>query len=289
MKNKTKLMLALSILTAGTLAAGATGTFAWFTTNKTATATYNNITVNGTTGDLSVNIAGVTDAATVDNSKKTEVTASGTTSATSDVSSNDGLKFVQPDWKSVQGNEQEVNSLKTVTSLNGYFTQYSITVSNNTTDTSSNAIDVYLSALKITVSKAEASDATLTSIASWVRVAVTSKVKNPAENKRLEAETGSETFIFQNDITTASSKKYVSGVDAQNKLILTDVGNSLKGAGDSFTNVEPKAWKAKAAQESVTLGVSVWIEGTMNDNQDDAKGATISVSMTFSSKDTANA
>ena len=54
-------MLGLSALTAGTLAAGATGTLAWSTTNKTATAVYNKITAQGTQGNLNISITGVTD------------------------------------------------------------------------------------------------------------------------------------------------------------------------------------------------------------------------------------
>ena len=44
MKTKAKLVLALSVLTAGTAVAGATGTFAWFTTNRSATLVYSNVT-----------------------------------------------------------------------------------------------------------------------------------------------------------------------------------------------------------------------------------------------------
>ena len=54
-------MLGLSVLTAGTLAAGATGTLAWFTTNKTATATYKIIVAVGTQGNIKATISGVTD------------------------------------------------------------------------------------------------------------------------------------------------------------------------------------------------------------------------------------
>ena len=56
MKTKAKLVLALSVLTAGTAVAGATGTFAWFTTNRSATLVYSNVTAVNNHGTLEVEL-----------------------------------------------------------------------------------------------------------------------------------------------------------------------------------------------------------------------------------------
>ena len=117
MNNKTKIMLGLSALTAGTLAAGATGTLAWFTTNKTATATYQKVTVIGTQGNLNVAIEGVTTGSGTSQAGTTTTAQGGTIS---DVSSKDGLTFYQPDWKGNAGNHAEVNSIKNVSDKKGY-------------------------------------------------------------------------------------------------------------------------------------------------------------------------
>lgn len=61
MKTKAKLVLALSVLTAGTAVAGATGTFAWFTTNRSATLIYNNISAVNNHGTLKVELKKLSD------------------------------------------------------------------------------------------------------------------------------------------------------------------------------------------------------------------------------------
>ena len=120
MNNKTKIMLGLSALTAGTLAAGATGTLAWFTTNKTATATYKNIVAVGTQGNIKATISGVTDNAIKTKTEGNDFEATGSASKMSDVSSKDGMKFAQPDWVSKAGSD--FHSIKDVSTLPGYFT-----------------------------------------------------------------------------------------------------------------------------------------------------------------------
>ena len=54
MKTKAKLILAMSVLTAGVVAAGATGTFAWFTTNRAAQLNYTSVTAQKNAGNLDV-------------------------------------------------------------------------------------------------------------------------------------------------------------------------------------------------------------------------------------------
>ena len=54
MKTKSKLLLALSALTVGTVAAGTTATFAWFTTNRTAEAHMTNVTASNRNGNLTI-------------------------------------------------------------------------------------------------------------------------------------------------------------------------------------------------------------------------------------------
>ena len=176
MNNKTKIMLGLSALTAGTLAAGATGTLAWFTTNKTATATYNNIKVVGTQGNLGVEIKAVNGSATIVNdAEHATSTATGTGADTSDVSSKDGIHFYQPDWTSVSGNGNSVafNKVNSVSGKAGYFTQYQITITNKAFEDAA-TVDVALKGLTITATDEKGTAST--AIANWVRVAVMTDV-----------------------------------------------------------------------------------------------------------------
>ena len=280
-------MLGLSVLTAGTLAAGATGTLAWFTTNKTAIATYNNITVQGTQGNLKASIAGVTDES-ANKDFETNPTVDARSSFTSDVSSKDGLKFLQPDWKGASGNvNQEFYSLKDVTQESGYFTQYLVTIKNTSekgAEAASQAkLNIALTGVTIT------SDTGHSSLAGWTRVAINTNVQKTEGSKYLTTldkinEKTNTTYLFQNS-TTDTSKKYVNDkkegftgpAGTMDKVLDTcetrDTAN-VNVADDSWKNVEPG--------KEIVVGVSVWMEGTM-DVQDTARGGTISVKLTFSS------
>ena len=130
MNNKTKIMLGLSALTAGTLAAGATGTLAWFTTNKTASATYNTITAKATQGSIKAKITGITDKTVTSSEYTAEATVTSASSYTADVSSTDGIHFAQPQWVSKAGNDQPYNKIENVSNKENYFTQYFITLQN---------------------------------------------------------------------------------------------------------------------------------------------------------------
>ena len=274
MNNKTKIMLGLSVLTAGTLAAGATGTLAWFTTNKTATATYQRVTVVGTQGSLNVAIEGVTNGAGSTKEAGTTATAQGGT--VSDVSSNDGITFYQPDWKDQAGNENEVNSAKPVSDKDGYFVQYLVNVSNASTEGTS--IKASLTGLTITVTK----DGQSAEMAKWVRVAILPGATKKTDSAFLEKGNATAT-LYQTDTTL---NKYVNGITLKDENKMTI---------DTTTVLEAKSTLAKELAisdnlqpnkaNSATVGVAVWVEGTNADKQEAIKGAEISVSLTFSATD----
>ena len=286
MNNKTKIMLGLSVLTAGTLAAGATGTLAWFTTNKTATATYNNIKVVGTQGNLGIEIKTVNGSASVANdTNHATSTATGTGAFSSDVSSKDGINFYQPDWTSVSGNGNDVafNKVNNVSNKTGYFTQYQVTITNKTSD-GAETVDVVLKGLTITATDSDnaASDA----IANWVRVAVMTDVTPEGGFLTTPAGAANETKIYQKAVAPDSSR-YIDGTGYETKagkiseVIKTDL-TPMAASAELNYKAPNNAWKI-AKGGNFTVGVAVWIEGTMSDKQDIAKNASISVEMTFTS------
>ena len=292
MNNKTKIMLGLSVLTAGTLAAGATGTLAWFTTNKTASATYNNIKVQGTQGNLKATIAGITDENANDGPATNAVAnkeANASSSFTSDVSSKDGLKFLQPDWKGASGNigTETFYNLKNVTKDAGYFTQYLVTVKNTSDggeeETGSQAkLNIALTGVAIT------SDNNHTDLADWTRVAINTNVEKAEDGKYLTTKkTGTNnTYLFQN-ATTDGSKKYVNDKKAGftgpagNMSQVLDVCDPAP-VPTTNVNVADTSWQNIVPGQAIVVGVSVWMEGTMA-VQDTAKGGSISVALTFTS------
>ena len=278
MNNKTKIMLGLSALTAGTLAAGATGTLAWFTTNKTAKATYTSIKAQGTQGTLNVAIDAVTTNSHDSSNDAGNATADGT--LLSDVSSKDGLNFYQPDWTSVSGNEASFNSIQNVSTKEGYFTQFTVTVSIPVNDANKDKLDISLLGLTITGTAGQ-------TLADWTRVAVNTVASKDTSKNFLKTGAENETYLFQNTITDKNSKYITSAKTGAGKM--TDAG-VLETATPTVakevldTKITPKTWKNKVQGDHVTMGVSVWLEGTMEDNQDTAKDKMIGVSLIFGSE-----
>ena len=305
MNTKTKMMLGLSVLTAGTLAAGATGTFAWFTTNKTAKATYSNIIAVGTQGDLKASISSVTGGTgTIANDNTSNVSMAGSNTYITDVSSNDGFTFVQPDWVGEAGNAKPANKLNDVSTKAGYFTQYLVTLKNvSKSSTAGDSVEVYLNSLKVTFTGGSTESSTAAS-ANWVRVAIFSKdgenvstkdvtaADTSLTNKFLDVETDDLIGVYSNEIvntteTAQGNDKYVSAIT---DTTLT-ISNSTAKAATTLTANPEKLISELASTTDVadtsktrTIGVSVWLEGTAADNQDNFKGATVTVDLEFTSK-----
>ena len=285
MNNKTKIMLGLSVLTAGTLAAGATGTLAWFTTNKTATATYKNITAVGTQGNIKAAITTL-NGDVADNTNGAAVTVANSTAKISDVSSNDGITFYQPDWKGAAGNGTniEFNKINTVTGVSGYYLQYLVTITNQSEDdVADNTVKLDLSGITID------GEATL---ANWTRVALNLGVKKTTDGKFLEKDDTKtdeqKTFVIQNDIASGNCRFVNPNKENHGSTmgsVLDDVEGIKKASAIDSTNaIEIASSLAKGA--TISVGVSVWLEGTMADTQETAKGKAVNVSLTFTASST---
>ena len=281
MNNKTKIMLGLSVLTAGTLAAGATGTLAWFTTNKTAKATYTNIKAQSTQGSLNISIGAVTTGTS--GSKNADGNAVADGAVTSDVSSKDGLNFYQPDWvdKSGNGDTIKFNSIRDVHDKDGYFTQYTVTVSVPANEANKDKLNISLVGVEITGDV----------ISSWTRVAINTIASKDPAKAFLKADTNNHTYLFQNE-TSETNCKYI---DSAKIATANNTMSAVLSACDPApaqakaqldTKVTDDNWKNRTQGSSFTLGVSVWLEGTMNgdDSQDTALGKTASVTLTFASE-----
>ena len=272
MKNKTKLMLGLSLLTAGTLAAGATGTFAWFTTNKTASATYSNIIAKSTTGSLGISMHGITESNLSNGSEATDNVASltGTASYVTDVSSGDGVTFAQPKWKTNAGNDKPYYSVTDVSSKTGYFTQFYITLQNN----GGAAVTVYLDT-GTKVSAATSGDSSKNdALASWTRVAV----NNLDQSESIVA---SGTKIFGG---TAMGNQYVAPTESAGEtLALQDLSATVLTTFSDISAGAVENQKLFALEPGAhqNVGVSVWMEGTAATSQDNAKGGIVDVALNF--------
>ena len=150
MKTKSKLLLALSALTVGTVAAGTTATFAWFTTNRTATAHLTNLTASNPNGNLELAITSIrAKMQQATDSNTTEITRS-FTQTLRDLSSKEGYEFYAPVWDASSSSKftdgmnipqayEKYTWDESDTTKQGYI-QFTISITN----VGSSALDVYL-------------------------------------------------------------------------------------------------------------------------------------------------
>ncbi len=292
MKTKAKLVLGLSLLTAATLTAGATGTFAWFTTNRKATATFNTITAKSVEGSLTITMGTMTEK---DDQKTngeiataTSATLTGTTSGTTDVSSQDGVSFAHPNWTSTAGNTDEngVKGIADVSDLTkygkkGYWTAYYIGLKNG----GGNKADVYLNTgSEVTAASSDGKD---TNAASWTRVAINlagAIAPNSLKADRTRVIQGSSAgtnYVAVNATATQYS------VATANPVALAKL-NDVIAATDLSTISDQKLVTIEAGDIQY-LTVSVWLEGTAEGNQDAAIGGSVNVTLNFAALTAAGA
>ena len=307
MKTKAKLVLGLSILTAATLTAGATGTFAWFTTNRKATATFNHIMAKSVEGSLTIAMGSLTETSLGENGadyKSTTATLTGSNSAMTDVSSADGVNFAHPNWTDKAGNDQKVHGITDVSgktadnltkygSKGGYWTAYYIGLKNN----GGKPANVYLNAgstISGASTEAGAQKTKDDSAANWTRVAINAAGETKPSTTLA---TVASTKIIQN-ATEATAKKYVKADDSADSINLVDLpassqlfdgstANSLKEVtiADDPTTIQNQLVCTIPADGAIRyLTVSVWLEGTMSDNQDAAIGGVVNVVLNFAAR-----
>ena len=290
-------MLGLSALTAGTLAAGATGTLAWFTTNKTATATYGNIIAQSTSNKIKLEIQGITDT----NAKGSNVdeegnfneiaTATSQLSYTSDVSSKEGKTFVKPVWEGQAANSAKVSDLKTLTAKDNAFTQYYIKVTNQGAvegnDNKSGSLNIFLNDNTAITPTAKENSKDI-ALANWTRVSVL----DAGEAIPTSESAGTYTLKTLFEKNEGNTTSYVSGINAVSNTLdikqYTEEEEKLHKTTDfttvttSTTTTDNPAFLGKLeAGKSRYFMISVWLEGTEADNQDAAIGGSISVSLGF--------
>ena len=307
MKTKAKLVLGLSLLTAATLTAGATGTFAWFTTNRKATATFNHITAKSVEGSLTITMGTLTEKTPQANGNlvagsgttaSTEATLTGTTSAMADVSSQDGISFAHPNWTDKAGNDQPVKGIADVSSLDnygkkGYWTAYYIGLYNG----GGSKADVYLN-IGSAVSAADNADTAQKgkndAAAKWTRVAInisgtaSQGVTTSAPNTMPNSANG--TVVIQG---SEAGDKYVAANKDATTCPAKDVDKAawkdLVDVPTQATGYEKQKITTIAAGYTQYFTVSVWLEGTANNNQDSAIGGVVNVVLNFAALTAADA
>lgn len=284
MKTKSKLLLALSALTVGTVAAGATGTYAWFTASRTASMNITNITATNTRGNLNIGYFDLEASAEINGNTSNTVDFNVTTPLY-DVSSRDGAAFYAPVW----GTGDTPISYKITT--DGYLT-FGIVLSNQGTDPISCYFDSANSSITGTGNEP---------LARWTKVAINSQgsgdtqptsfgtndITQPGHFVFMQNTEGSEAGslkTYVNGTTTDDTATYqeednffatVTGVDpmpangANDKQLACYLGDIKGGTGSNFLYVT----------------VAIWMEGAIVQNQNDASGKTINIKLAFGALD----
>ena len=284
MKTKSKLLLALSALTVGTVAAGATSTYAWFTASRTATMNITNITATNTRGNLNIGY--------FDLQASAEVTGGTTNTATLtsdtplyDVSSREGQTFYAPVW----GTGDTPISYKNTTE--GYLT-FGIVLINQGTD----PISCYFDSANSSITGTENEP-----LARWTKVAINAQTEGSEQPTSFGANdiTKPGHFVFMQNTEgseAGSLKTYVDGTTTDDTATYDE--------GDNFfttvTGVDPMPTDNTNDEELAcylgdiqgTTGVnrlyvtvSIWMEGAIVQNQNDASGKTINIKLAFGALD----
>ncbi len=291
MKTKAKLVLALSVLTAGTAVAGATGTFAWFTTNRSATLVYSNITAKNNHGTLDVVLNNLSDKAAEassdpeDASKK--ILTGKTASATTDISSADGATLVKPIWTKTAGKGQPIG--KTVAAEYGKdYVVYSFGLRNKGTSALNVFLDKGTGVTATTAAKTED-----VALAKYTRVAV-----NDANTTTLPTEENGKYVVkAKNTIMFETSDGDTAGYlaadsKAANATTLPENSDGYWHINKAFDAVDSTGtdkhgqWLINLpgkpdSDEYHYFTVTVWLEGTEADGEgfDACAGGSVDVNL----------
>ena len=303
MKTKAKLILAMSVLTAGVVAAGATGTFAWFTTNRAAALTYKTVTATKNAGNLDAYIAGEDASKTAWGDAKHAESVLGAKAAASadavtkvsDISSRDGVSFCKPIWKTISGEGQPVSKHEAGERGVDYSTFYF-----KVTNTGNTPLQVYLNS-ETGIVASNSGNANDLNAAKYTRIAINETKEDGATGKAVFAlptlSESSTTWLIENnegittnylpynagvtDGTLATSETlaktginhFTTGLSAVNTSNYSGLGTQMIGKLDAANSDSPTAVKTRY------YVVSVWLEGTKSDTDDFQKAADGSVNI----------
>ena len=293
MKTKSKLLLALSALTVGTVAAGATGTYAWFTASRTASIS-TTVTAMNTRGNLAIGYYGFASQDTIatdspaDESSHASFTVDSNFTL-SDVSSKEGVTF----YSAVIGPDGEPDSYR---KANGGYLQFIVELKNlNTTG----AVEAYLDKDAINLTNSEESP---TYLSTWTRVAIsTNGNNNPKSDGFINndlTQAGHLVFMNNNGGTLGETpNKFVTkaGAATEGDILGTyDEGENFFSQFSSIPAVPASVDTGAdcylgqiAAGDSIYVSVAVWMEGTVKNDQNSADGNSIDLKLGFSALEAA--
>jgi len=232
MKNKTKVVLGLAAVLAGTVGVAGVSTFAWFTTQNTAQLAFAHAYIKANNANISVTYAAVanngitplTDVSTVGNGFNVASTVDVT-----DISG-DGIKFYRPIWSNFA--TKTASGISSYSAIGGHYVKFGATIKNENTN---QGVYVYLgSGCSITGNTADSLDATA---AAASRMAIVDPDGDSGNGSLIShwqaAAVDGRTYSFL--AQGASGTDSVYGVDAY-KLVTCNVTNLPTWRVGAFSN-----------------------------------------------------
>lgn len=270
MKAKSKILLALSVLTAGTLAAGATSTFAWFTTTRAVELTYSKVTVLNDNGSLQAALYPLTDPKNTSSAWSSSNTTEATSSiSVSEISSKDGKTFSKPVWKVGAGGE-------VANAKDGVLGTDFIVLLLELKNTNAKGLDVYLdlgtgitanSDIPANKAAAALSRVAVYSVGAEIPTSYAAGVTAGEASKSIVFENGQPAdFTTGVGNTAFQTNNYFDGT-TKTETTLPDtithvVGDFTKCTSDSLQATQKLATGLKDGASTQYFYVAMWLEGT---------------------------
>ena len=296
-KTKATFIVLSSFLALAATSAGVS-TLAWFNLNRTARLSVSKVTIRKVSGSLRAHIYdinGSDSGVDVDDpSYEAGINESLRASSSMDaVSSRDGLTFYRPVWKDSAGAGQPAYSIDTIENTvdHSYYTQFLFTIVNiGTAD-----LDIYLSPSTLIAPDNEVPNSA--ALATWTRVAINEydasaglspdkddflagDLKMVFENKTGSVTKGRGDTYIESDVLQADETPKIVTYEASDPHFyiedmedIADVETSSKQFFGTFVPNEVHYYV-----------VSLWVEGTEADAQEDADRGSIALSLAFQGK-----
>ena len=299
MKTKSKLLVALSALTVGTVAAGATATYAWFTTSRSASATISNITAKNPNGSLSISITNIQGLGSPSGNGSASASALFGSNPLIDLSSKDGTYFYSDYVSSGNTDFSDDNTPDSYVAYNREtgFVQFSLTIT-NAAESGIGSLDVYLDPANTRINPVQGDDAKDQAMANWIRVAI-AKQASAAGTHTMTDLTSAGNLVFMNNTNPSDvDNQYVNNSGAIATYSDPDTENFYSTI-DSIPSVDAQDGDGIAANktdastyvgtikggESIYLTCAIWLEGTCAIS-DAAEGGLVNVVLGFAGLDT---
>ena len=297
--DKTKAtFIVLSSFLALSAASAGVSTLAWFNLNRTANLSVSKVTIHKVSGSLRAHIYdinGSDSGVDVDDpSYEAGINESLAASSSMDaVSSRDGLTFYRPIWKNTAGAGQPAYSIDTIenNAQHSYYSQFLFTIVNvGTAD-----LDIYLSPSTLIAADNEASNSA--ALATWTRVAINeydaSAGLSPDKDDFLagdlkmvfENKTGSvtkgrgDTYIESDVLQADETPKIVTYADDDPHFYIEDMEDIAE-----VETTSKQFFGTFSPNEIHYYVVSLWVEGTEADAQEDANHGAIALSLGIQGK-----